>query len=384
MTLLRTAHGAWNAEEVGDLVDSFAKHISQYGIVLLDPLGRITGWSEGSYCITGFSAEEVLDRGFSILFADEDVRAELHRHELNAAAMLGAVEDERWHTRKDGSAFWASGMTFSRRQHGRHLGFAKLFRDATHLRLRTQWLENEVQRLERQHHDQTVFIGTIAHELRNPLQPIGLATRLLALSVDPKQIEQAAKIIRRQVAFVERLVEDLVDMTRVGEGKLHLRYDDVLLQPLVEEAIEACGPSAVAAGVELLSVLPPVMVRVQVDSGRIHQVVTNLLNNAIKFTPRGGRASVLVNVDGTHFLIKVLDTGCGIGPELQPRIFDMFTQADGADSGRGHGLGIGLALVKEIVSLHGGTIEVRSEGRGRGSEFIARLPILRQAPRTLN
>jgi two-component system CheB/CheR fusion protein len=160
-----------------------------------------------------------------------------------------------------------------------------------------------VQRLERQHHDQTVFIGTIAHELRNPPQPIGLATRLLALSVDPKQIEQAAKVIRRQVAFVERLVEDLVDMTRVGEGRLNLRYEDVLLQPLVEEAIEACRPSAVAASVELLSVLPPVMVRVQVDSS----------------------------------------SPCTEEP-----------------------------------------IEVRSEGRGRGSEFIARLPILRQAPRTPN
>lgn len=384
MTLLRTTHGAWKAEEVGDLVESFAAHISQYGIVLLDPLGRITGWSEGSYCITGLSADDVLGRDFSVLFSEEDVRAELHRHELNAAAMLGAVEDERWHTRKDGSAFWASGMTFSRSQRGRQLGFAKLFRDATHLRLRTQWLENEVQRLERQHHDRTVFIGPIAHELRNPLQPIGLATRLLTSAVDSKQIEQAAKVIRRQVAFVERLVEDLVDMTRVGEGKLNLRYDDVLLQPLVEAAIEACRPSAVAAGVDLLSVLPPVMVRAQVDAGRIHQVVTNLLNNAIKFTPRGGRASVLVNVDGTHFLIKVQDTGCGIGPELQPRIFDMFTQADGTDSSRGRGLGIGLAVVKELVSLHGGTIEVKSEGRGRGSEFIARLPLLRQTSRATN
>ena len=133
-----------------------------------------------------------------------------------------------------------------------------------------------------------------------------------------------------------------------------------------------------------LSVLPPVMVRAQVDAGRIHQVVTNLLNNAIKFTPRGGRASVLVNVDGTHFLIKVQDTGCGIGPELQPRIFDMFTQADGTDSSRGRGLGIGLAVVKELVSLHGGTIEVKSEGRGRGSEFIARLPLLRQTSRATN
>lgn len=172
-----------------------------------------------------------------------------------------------------------------------------------------------------------------------------------------------------------RLVEDLVDMVRAGQGKMNLAYERVQLQTLLQEAVAGVREAAVTKGIALLTVFPPMPVTVEVDPGRFTQVIVNLLNNAIKFTPAGGNVSVWANLDQRHFMVKVQDSGVGIGPELQPRIFETFTQFEGAATGRGQGLGIGLALVKHIVSLHGGSVEVRSEGAGKGSEFMVHLPL---------
>jgi len=380
MTLHRSAHGAWLQADLGLVLDLLTVRDSQYGIVFLDTAGSIVGWTEGAYAVTGFAADEVVGQSFGILFTPEDIAGGQHVHELNASRTLGAAEDERWHVRQDGSRFWASGLTLPLYDGGTLHGFAKLFRDATHLQLRTLRLENEVQRLtgERQAHD--LFLATIAHELRNPLHPMRLATRLLSPPSEPARQEQAVKILSRQLAVMDRLVEDLIDMTRAGRGRMTLSYDRVDLLQLLQDAMDACRDAASAAGVALIGVLPPAPVHAEADGGRLLQVVMNLLNNAIKFTPRGGQVSVLLNVDQSHFVLKVQDTGQGIGADLQVRIFDMFTQADGATTRRGDGLGIGLALVKEIVSLHHGTVEAKSEGAGQGSEFLVRLPLARPPP----
>lgn len=375
MTMHRTEHGAWSTTDVDLVLALLTVQECQYGIAFVDPAGTITGWTEGAHAVTGFTADEVIGQAFAVLFVPEDVAHGQDLHELNAARTLGAAEDERWHMRKDGSRFWASGLTLPMHDGERFHGFAKLFRDATHLQLRTLRLENEAQRLtgERQEHD--VFLATIAHELRNPLHPMRLATRLLSTPTEPVRQDQAVKILTRQLALMDRLVEDLIDMTRAGQGKMTLVYERVDLQRLLQDTIDASRAVAESGGVALIGVLPPMPVVVEVDPGRFQQVVMNLLNNAIKFTPRDGQVSVLLNVDQSHLVLKVQDTGRGIGPELQPRIFDMFTQADGATTHRGDGLGIGLALVKEIVSLHHGTVEAKSEGVGQGSEFLVRMPL---------
>ena len=375
MTLHRTEHGAWPATDLDLVLALLSVRACQYGIAFLDPGGTITGWTEGAHTVAGFTADDVLGQPFALLFVPEDVAHGQDRHELNAARTLGAAEDERWHMRKDGARFWASGLTLPMYDGEQLRGFAKVFRDATHLQLRTLRLENESQRLavERRQHD--LFLATIAHELRNPLHPMRLATRLLAPPTAPSRQEQAVKILTRQLALMDRLVEDLIDMTRAGQGKMTLLYERVELQRLLQDTLDVSREAADARGVVLIGVLPPMPVVVEVDPGRLQQVVMNLLNNAIKFTPRDGQVSVLLNVDQSHFVLKVQDTGRGIGPELQPRIFDMFTQADGATSHRGDGLGIGLALVKEIVSLHHGTVEAKSEGVGQGSEFLVRMPL---------
>ncbi|SFD63868.1 PAS domain-containing sensor histidine kinase [Paracidovorax konjaci] len=376
----RAEHGTWHEEDAAALNLLFMEKVRQYAVVFMDPEGCITGWTEGCHAITGFTAQEVIGKSITVLFTPEDVERGLHMHELNTARLLGAAEDERWHVRKDGSRFWGSGMTFPLVPGPQPRGFAKLFRDATHLRLRMDALESEVRQLTQDRHDRNVFLATIAHELRNPLQPMSIATALLSHPSQQARHEQALKIIHRQLGFIERLVEDLIDMTRITQGRMAIVYGRVELQALVQEAVDSMRHAAMVKDINLRCVLPPVPVRVEADAGRLTQVLMNLLNNAVKFTPKGGEVSVSVNVDQTHFIVKVQDTGQGIGPELQPKIFDMFTQAEPSGTARGQGLGIGLALVKQIVSLHRGTVEVKSEGIGKGSEFFVRIPLEEPEP----
>lgn len=370
-------HAAWDPEDAQALFALLPAGLKQYAVIFTDVDGCITGWSEGAFTLTGFSASDVLGKSIEILFTPEDVALELHLHELNSARLLGSAEDERWHMRQDGSRLWASGMTLPLGDKDRPRGFVKLFRDATHLRLRLDALAEEVRQLRKARSDQNLFIGTIAHELRSPLQPLTTATALLSQPIEPALRERAAQVLRRQIRQMERLVEDLVDMTRVGQGTMRIAYETVQLQTLLEQSLDGCRDAAARKQIELLCVLPPVPVTVEVDPGRIQQVVANLVGNGLKFTPSGGKVSLQANVEPHHFIVRVKDTGQGIGPELQPWIFDMFTQGDGSDTGRGKGLGIGLALVREIVALHGGSVEVKSEGAGKGSEFFVRVPLVR-------
>jgi two-component system CheB/CheR fusion protein len=233
---------------------------------------------------------------------------------------------------------------------GSQAGFVKIFRDVTHLRTRMAYLENVQHEAIVRQHEQDLFIGTIAHEMRNPLSPLKTALELMKRQPGDGPQAHALEIMGRQIGFLERLIEDLVDLTRFHASKMSIAYEKVA---------------------------PPVSIEIEVDARRLLQVVQNLLNNAIKYTQAGGNVWLTATVDQTHFVCYVKHDGQGISPELLPRIFEMFTQA-GSHAERGAGLGIGLSVVKEIVALHRGTVEVRSEGPGRGSEFIVRIP---QRPR---
>lgn len=344
-----------------------------YGVAFMDADGVISGWNAAAAWITGWEAAEVIGRSISVIFTPEDCALGLHAHELQAAQRMSSVEDERWHLRKDGSRFWASGLCLPLQSTPG--GFVKMFKDATHLRARLQTLENETRQLLRERVEREEVLAIVAHELRNPLAPIAYSTALLARQDNTPMGLRSIEIIERQVEAMKRLIEDLVDRTRLHVGKLHMAQTRVDLLPMIKEACDASAPTAQAKGVELEVILPPASIEVEVDPGRIQQVVANLLSNAIRFSQPGGHVAILVNIDQGDFLIQVRDDGVGIGPDLLPRIFDMFTQAGDAGSQRGEGLGIGLAVVKEVVRLHQGSIEVRSEGLGKGSEFTARMPI---------
>lgn len=366
----------WNAAQASAFAELLLGKTRQYGVLFYDPELRITGWNAGAHHITGWTASEVLGQSTAMLFVEEDRERGLHEHEANTVRVVGVGEDERWHLRKDGSRYWSSGVSLALAStDGQPGGFVKIFRDVTHLRTRMKYLENVQLEYGRREHEKNVFVGTIAHEMRNPLSPLKTALELLKhQSGADARHAQAIRIMDRQIGFLSRLIEDLVDLTRVQAGKMNMSYEKVVLQEMLFEVLHEVAPAVESKGQAIHHVMPPVPIEVRVDGRRIQQVVVNLLNNAIKYTPAGGNIWLAATVDQTHFLCHVKDDGQGISPELMPRIFDVFTQAENSGTERGAGLGIGLSVVKKIVSLHRGTIEVRSEGPGRGTEFTIRIP----------
>ncbi len=215
----------------------------------------------------------------------------------------------------------------------------------------------------------TEFLGVLSHELRNPLGPLRNAAYVLEHAPDGGDRARAAVgVVGRQVEQLARLVDDLLDATRIAHGKIELRRRTLDLAELARRAVEDHRALLSARGLALDVDTPPVPLWVDADAARIAQVIGNLLGNAAKFTEPGGRVSVSVAAMGDRAVVRVSDTGAGIEPALLRRVFDPFVQARAADAARG-GLGLGLALVKGLVELHGGTVEARSEGAGRGAAF---------------
>jgi PAS domain S-box-containing protein len=219
------------------------------------------------------------------------------------------------------------------------------------------------------------FLAMLAHELRNPLAPIRNALHLLsAPGADAAAFEQAKDVMGRQLQHLVRLVEDLLDVSRVMRGKIVLRKERVDLATVVARAVETAQPVIDAHGHELTVSLPPEPVWLEADTVRLAQVLGNLLTNAAKYTEKGGRIALLAGRTGDEVVLRVRDTGIGIEPEMLPRLFDLFVQADRSLARSQGGLGIGLALVRRLVEMHGGSVQAASEGLLRGSEFVVRLP----------
>ncbi len=225
------------------------------------------------------------------------------------------------------------------------------------------------------------FLATLAHELRNPLAPIRTGLSLLRVTTDPEALEKTRRVMERQLGHMVRLIDDLLDLSRVTRGRLQLEMDRLDLQSIVGTAIETSRPLLEKAGVQLDVRLPGAPVILEADGTRLSQVLSNLLNNASKFTARGGRVELDAEEEGTDVVIRVRDNGAGIPPQMLNHIFEMFVQAgDVGGMQNPGGLGIGLTLVRRLVELHGGRVWAESEGPGRGSAFIIRLPRAQENP----
>jgi PAS domain S-box-containing protein len=219
------------------------------------------------------------------------------------------------------------------------------------------------------------FLATLAHELRNPLAPIRNALRLMKHSGEHDDLETERAMAERQVVHLARLVDDLMDICRINQGRIELRKEALDLAPVVERAVQAIQSSIEGRGHALSVSLPPEPVRLEADPTRLEQVIWNLLSNAAKYTEPGGQIRLSVRQDGGWVALRVRDTGIGIEPEMIPRIFGMFIQADGRRDRSQSGLGIGLSLVKTLVEMHGGGVDAWSGGPGKGSEFVVRFPL---------
>jgi PAS domain S-box-containing protein len=350
--------------------------VEDYAIFTMDPQGRVTSWNPGAERLLEYKADEILGHEGACFFTPEDVQKGAFEQELRKAAETGRASDDRWHVRKNGSYFFANGVTTSLRdEQGALLGFVKIMRDRTDRKRLDEELRNRAEALARADEDKDEFLAVLAHELRNPLAPVFYALRLL----DEKPLDDPnrwyiRRIVDRQMRRLSRLIDDLLDVSRIRTGKVELRKDRIDLGAVIDHAVEVAHPLAEDRKHELTVSLPPEPVWLEADPVRLEQIITNLLSNAVKFTEDGGKIRLGVEREGQEILIRVIDTGVGIAPDLLPRIFDLFTQGDRSLERSRDGLGIGLTLSRRLAEMHGGTIEAYSDGVGKGSELVVRLP----------
>jgi PAS domain S-box-containing protein len=343
--------------------------VQDYAIYMLDPHGVVSSWNVGAQTMTGYARDEVIGKHFAIFFGADEILAGRPWEEIALAQRTGRSEAEGWRYRKDGERFWARVvLTSLHDREGRLRGFTKVTQDLSQ-REHARDLERTAERMNE-------FIAMVAHELRNPLAPIRTAAHLMLQLPrnDPAQ-EEMRRMVDRQSSHLMRLVDDLLDIARVTRGTLSISRSSVDLSDVVARAVEIAKPGIDQANHSLAVELPPGPFPVTGDSVRLTQALANLLTNATRFTPSGGRITLKGERSGGYALLSVRDNGLGIAAENLENIFGMFVQGKEPIQRVTGGLGIGLALARRIVELHAGTIEARSEGKGKGSEFIVRLPL---------
>jgi PAS domain S-box-containing protein len=238
-----------------------------------------------------------------------------------------------------------------------------------------QTAQRERERAERETRTKDEFLATLSHELRTPLNAILGWASILRASDNPKDLAEGIEVIERNARAQTRIIEDLLDMSRIISGKVRLDVQRVDLLPVIKTAIESVNPMAAAKEIRVTSVLDPLAGPISGDSARLQQILWNLLTNALKFTPRGGRVHVVLERVNSHIEMSVADTGQGIAPDFLPCVFDRFRQADASSTRRHSGLGLGLAIVKNLAELHGGSVRAKSPGEGQGSTFTIVLPM---------
>ncbi|HEY0511037.1 MAG TPA: ATP-binding protein [Thermoanaerobaculia bacterium] len=367
--------------ETGEGYRLAVESVQDYAIFMMDPEGRVMSWNPGAEHLLGYASGEIVGREMARFFTPDERAQGVPQAELRQAAETGRAGDDRWHVRKDGTYFFANGVTTSLRDgQGALLGFAKIMRDRTDHKRMDEELRHRAEALARADQEKDEFLAVLAHELRNPLAPIAYALHLLdERSLSDSARQHTRRIVERQVARLSRLIDDLLDVSRLRTGKVELRKERIELGALVGHAVEIARPIFEDRGHALAVALPPEPVWLEADFTRLEQVLSNLLNNAAKFTEDGGGITIAAEPEAHEIVLRVTDTGVGIAPELLPRVFDLFTQGDRSLDRSRDGLGIGLTLSRRLVELHGGTIEAHSEGLGKGSEFVVRLPALLQA-----
>ena len=475
-----------------DIYTKAIEDIRDYAIFLMDPEGIVTNWNAGAQHILGHTDAEIVGKDASKLFTLEDRARDVPSKELATAAMNGRAEDERWHMRRDGSRFWASGVvTPVRDQGGKLIGFSKVMRDMTernklteerdrffelsvdmlcivHLdgrfqrvnpafrellgfteeellamnifqlvhpedrgetlsgyerliagepvpfmenRLRTRdgaykwvaWsyfpvpedglafgvgrdmtelrqiqevLRLRAEELENANRVKDEFLATMSHELRTPLTSIlGWSRLLQSNKLGEKEKERAVQVIQRNAEAQSKLIEDLLDVSRIITGKLKIDFQPVSFASITEGVLNSLGPAVDAKQLQLETVIDPAAGPILGDPARLEQIVTNLLSNAIKFTPHGGRIDVLLERRNSHVRLEVKDTGVGIGAEHLPYIFERFRQVDSSNVRAHGGLGLGLAIVDYLARQQAGTVSAESEGLGKGATFSVEFPL---------
>ena len=475
-----------------DIYRKAIEDIRDYAIFMIGPDGLVTNWNIGAQQILGYTEEEIIGKDGAKFFIPEDRAKGVPEQEMATAATEGRAEDERWHMRRDGSHFWASGiMTSVRDDTGKLIGFSKVMRDMTERNKLTQerdrffalsmdmltivhldgrfqrvnpafqkvlgyseeellaqslfellhpddraktmsgyvdlgkgkpvkHMENrlrckdgtyrwvawsyfpvpedglafgvgrdmtEIRRmhevlrlraeeLENANRVKDEFLATMSHELRTPLTSILGWSRLLhSNQLSDKDNERAIQIIQRNAEAQSKLIEDLLDVSRIITGKLRMEFQPVSFASITDTAVSSLRPAIDAKQLELETTIDPAAGPILGDPARLQQIVTNLLSNAIKFTPNGGKIDVRLERNDAHVRLDIKDTGVGISAEHLPHIFERFRQVDSSNVRAHGGLGLGLAIVDYLVRQQGGAVFASSGGPGKGSTFSVEFPL---------
>jgi PAS domain S-box-containing protein len=345
------------------------------GVIVSDVLGRITLINATAETLTGWSVSDATGKAWWEVFV---IRREDGQDPVESPIDRVLQELSVVHERMPLTLTSRTGRVLPiaysaapvRDPDGEVQGAVLIFRDESERRRTELALRNADRRKDE-------FLATLAHELRNPLAPISMGLDLLEISVDDEQaIRDVCAMMQRQTRHMVRLVDDLLDVSRITRGKLDLRRSEVDLAEIVRDAVEAAHPLVEENAHELSLRLPERRTLLYADANRLTQVLTNLINNAAKYTPRQGRIELAAEGTTTEAIVTVSDTGIGIPADKIDRVFDMFAQINDSSEYGHTGLGIGLTLVKQLVEMHGGRVEAQSAGRNLGTTFVVRLPVL--------
>lgn len=368
--------------------------VQDYAIFLLDPTGHIVTWNAGAERIKGYTASDIIGKHFSIFYPEEDKWKP--PMELETAIREGTFEEEGWRLRKDGSRFWAN-VVITAVYDRKHVlrGFTKVTRDIT-LRKEAEetqraLLEQREARLQAEEQKRKAeasfraaqeanrakdeFLMTLSHELRTPMTAIlGWSRMLPSMKESDPMFREAIRAIGRSADLQAKLIDDVLDVSRIVSGKLRLTLEHVALPPVLQAAIDAVRTSAKAKNITIASAFEGDLGSATFDATRLQQIVWNLLSNAVKFTPDGGRVELSARRTPSYFQIVVSDTGEGIDPAFLPYVFEPFKQAETPSTRVHGGLGLGLSIVRYLAEAHGGTVIASSQGRGKGAQFTVTLP----------
>jgi PAS domain S-box-containing protein len=369
------------------LVDITEQKIAERNRVLLAAIGEssedaiisknldgvVSSWNRGAERLFGYRSEEMIGQPILRLIPPE--RHDEERVILDRLRRGERIEHyETVRVARNGRRIEIS-LTISpvRDGNGHIIGVSKVARDITERKRVEETLRDMGRRKDE-------FLAVLAHELRNPLAPLRSSLQLMRMAMtDRHAVDHALGVMERQLQQMVRLIDDLLDVSRISRGMITLRKESVSMSDVLESAVETIRPAIDAAGQELHLSLPTPPIFVDADATRLAQIFANLLSNAAKYTWRGGRIDLAMNLQGSCVAVSVKDNGVGIPANMLQKVFDMFIRVDGSLEKTQGGLGIGLTLVKQLVEMHGGTIEARSEGYCVGSEFIVRMPVIQSS-----
>lgn len=349
--------------------------LRDYAVILLDVDGHIRSWNRAAREVFGFKRSQVIGASAALLFTPEDRAADVPDTQLRVALVRGKAGGDRWMLRADGARFRAEGVvTPLYSPSGAHTGYCKIVHDATAAFEQAAALRAAKDEAERANLAKDHFLAVLSHELRTPLTPIASAAYVLERYARvPEQYRGLLPMIQRNIALEARLIDDLLDLSAISAGKVTLRAKPVDLHALIHVVIEMVAEQVRDKRQALVLRLEAADATVEADEARMEQVLWNILRNAIKFTPQGGRIELRTESDGQVIRVHCQDNGIGIEPGVLPRIFTAFEQADSDIAKRFGGLGLGLTIARWLVAEHKGRLWAHSDGLGKGSTFSLEL-----------